>query len=411
MSINSSFSNDDDYRSSSPSSGSSSGSDSDSDSSDDGTSKKLMHQQQRLSNLPTFHVPGQSHPHKHHRHHRHRKPKFRGLTRAETEAVVSTFTTFVKFAGVRHRRKELNAYTTQKLQDNDVGKASPLFNYDRILDGIGDILDKNNEALKKVSSSTHADSTTWRKLATARGTRRLSVEIIKQDKKSIRDHIKHSQHHAHAHKALFCQLCCKEFKKSQLLGRVSRMSIARLKEKWAKKRARVAKAQEVLKQKRRGRHYSHSSVQESVGSSVEQYTNHNLSRAYDLVRVCAFCLQFFGANEVDDKFDPGQKETMYEDEYKLVNKVGGKVGFPEPLSSCTLIKQPKEIKKNGRNVYTVQYRSTNRWKSFEQSIAVTTKNRVEGVNAPRARQQKRTSSSPRKRLAKNLLLQQFKNTQ
>jgi len=386
------YSSDDENRSSS-SSGSSSGSDS--DSSDDGISKKLPLHQQRLSNLPTFHVPGQSHHTHHHRHRKHKK-KNRALTSAEIEAVVSTFSTFVKFAGVRHRRKELNAYTTQKLQDNDVGKESPLFNYDKMLDGIGDILDKNNEALKKVSNSTHADSTTWRKLATARGTRRLSVEIIKQDKTSIRDHSSRSQHHAHAHKTLFCQLCCKEFKKSQLLGRVSRMSIARLKEKWANKRARVAKAQEA-----------------SVGLSVEQYSNHNLSRAYDLVRVCAFCLQFFGANEVDDKFDPGQKETMYEDEYKLVNKVGVDVNeaiaFPEPLSSCTLIKQPKEIQKNGRNMYTVQYRSTNRWRPFEQSIAVTTKKRVGGVKAPRARQPKRTSSSPRKiRLAKKLLLQQFK---
>ena len=66
----------------------------------------------RLSNLPPFKVPGQTdHHHHHHHHHHHKKKHHVALTKAEIEAVCSTFATFAKFTGVRLRRHDLAEQT------------------------------------------------------------------------------------------------------------------------------------------------------------------------------------------------------------------------------------------------------------------------------------------------------------
>ena len=360
---------------------SSSGSDSDSptsgesDDSDDNSKAPTLREQKkaRLQNLPPFRIPGQIEKHHHHHHHHHGHPRKKrpvvSLTNAEIEAVVSTFSTFAKFTGVRLRRHDLKEQTQERLVDDDLGKCTGPLLHMKEMTGIGDLLDPNNNQTKAIKGSKEGPGTTWRSLISPNG-RRTSVEIVKHDETlQGRSKKKDSLYLPHAHKILHCALCEKDFKKRQLLGRVSRMSVARLRREWRGDRAHDGKHDHG---KQRHTH--------------EHFMNFGFSGAYDLVRVCVFCLQFFDTDEQDATYDADKEDENidWEDEVSSSSIMpSSELRFPDPVSSCTLVRGNPSS-----NLFSVKYRSSpTSWKSFEQEISVKTKNRT------KTKQHNRTNKS------------------
>ena len=327
----------------------------------------------RLSNLPPFKVPGQTdHHHHHHHHHHHKKKHHVALTKAEIEAVCSTFATFAKFTGVRLRRHDLAEQTNNRLQDSDLDRPVDTIFHLKEMKNFGDLLDPKNERIKLVQGDKQGPGTTWRSLKSSDG-RRRSVEIVKHDKeKFVLEAKENSLYHPHAHKTIHCALCEKEFKKRQLMGRVSRMSVARIRRKWRGDR------------KHDGKH-DHGKQRHTY----EHFVRHGFSSAYDLTRVCIFCMQFFSSDEFDDKYDADKEEENIDWDDELVeDKVT--VKLPDPISSCTLVTNlPSE------NKFEVKYRSSpTSWRSFQQQISVKSRKRTI-INKPETNRSNK-AASPRK---------------
>jgi hypothetical protein len=356
-----------------------SNSDCESSTESDNENVKIINQKKRdemvsSNNLPCFRVPGKNDYHHHHHHHHHcnsKKEKFKVLTNNELEAVVATFSTFATSIGVRLRRKDLIGFTNERLADSEISRQT-FYKHDKILNSVGDILDKKNKAMKKDKYDM-----TWRSLTTSSYKRKVSVEIIKQDKTAILKNI--DSYTKNKIKTLRCNVCERKFKNFD--GFVSRMSVARLKQKWKDAEScRIESGSSNTningskrKQTKRGK------SSKAKVCSVDHYSQFACGRAYDLVRVCVFCLQYFSLADKDTYVD---KKPIHENQYVENER---RESFPEPISSVTLIPflqeslsgtssttlfPKKYIDSNQVQKYRIKYRSTSCWKSFDQEIVV-----------------------------------------
>ena len=309
------------------------------------------------------------------------------LTREELDAVVATFSTFTSFAAVRMRRQAEAAQAASKLLFYDsISQSSTAlpntggfgFKANQTVETNGDLLERNNSSAEAVyddgkkgiqHSNMPSPSTrhlknhrtrkaTWRKLRDHKGNV-LSVEIIKEDTNTAKVD-RFPKHHSET-KRQPCAVCQHSYLKSSLLGKVSRMAIAKLRRKWRGNRAHDGKTDHGSKK-----------------NTIEHWDKYGFSRCYDYEHVCLFCLQLFDVGVIDEEPSDGSDgigTTADRSEETSTNTdtidevlAAVKVQWPERVKP-----RPESDTFSTRNdsPFRVSYKAfPTQWRAFDQEVLV-----------------------------------------
>jgi hypothetical protein len=324
-------------------------------------------------NLPSFQPPRKQNHHLDYHPNQQKQPTQNlALSKAEVEAVVSTFHTFATFAGVQARRKDLSKQSSKRIEDADFGRVTSSYKTSNVLTGLGDILNPKNKLINPAVNKQSQD-TTWRSLVNGAG-QRTYVEIVKQKEPSGKTKAT-PRTSKHSSKRLGCALCEHMFPKSQLTGRVCKMSVTRIQRKWKAAASSHGKNEMLFSQVK--------SVQDHLFRPSD----------YNLVSVCVLCMQFFHADEKEQEEREEREEsegkcnddmrdhhTWHSTNFVPNKKEAAEAGsFSAPASSCTVVSGSVQSK------YIATYRSSpTAWRGFKQNIQVSSRSPRSGLRSGRS---------------------------